>query len=142
MLKLFFCQNDLPMGESFLQKDSLMTHIFIELCLLWYLAKCTFFLFTLYIPNLFRRLSFPFQNFKFKCWGNLISFCSTNIQVYTEKSVHGWTIQHAGSRKELRQSQLNSNTGSAIRNWYKVKTCLDQMFWQIYLKTDVQWLPE
>ena len=25
-------------------------------------------------------------------------------------------------------------TGSAVRNWYKVKTWLDQMFWQIYQK--------
>ena len=30
------------------EKDSLITNIFIELCLLWYLAECTFFLFTLY----------------------------------------------------------------------------------------------
>ena len=79
-----------------------------------------------YIPNLFRRLSFPFQDFKFKCWGHLSSFPSINIQVYTDKSVHGWKIQLACGRKELRQSRLNSNTGSAIRNWYKVKTWLDQ----------------
>ena len=25
-------------------------------------------------------------------------------------------------------------TGSTIRNWYKVKSCLDQMFWYIYQK--------
>ena len=38
-----------PRGESFWQKDSLITHIFFESCLLWYLAECTFFLFPLYI---------------------------------------------------------------------------------------------
>ena len=27
-----------------------------------------------------------------------------------------------------------NHTGSAIRNWYKVKTWLDQMFWQFYQK--------
>ena len=29
--------------------------------------------------------------------------------------------------------RLTLYTGSTIRNWQKVKTCLDQMFWQIYL---------
>ena len=30
--------------------------------------------------------------------------------------------------------QLALHTGSTIRNWHKVKTWLDQMFWQIYQK--------
>ena len=29
---------------------------------------------------------------------------------------------------------ISSSTGSTIRNWQKVKTWLDQMFWQIYQK--------
>ena len=32
--KLFFCQNDVLLGESFWQKDSLVTLILFELCLL------------------------------------------------------------------------------------------------------------
>ena len=31
VIKLSFCQNDSPMGESFWQKDSLITHILFEL---------------------------------------------------------------------------------------------------------------
>ena len=34
MIKLSFCQNDPPMGESFWQKDSLITHILFELWLI------------------------------------------------------------------------------------------------------------
>ena len=40
-------------------------------------------------------------------------------------------------RKEghkIRNNEPTSSTGSTIRNWDKVKTCLDQMFWQIYQK--------
>ena len=33
VIKLSFCQNDSPMGGSFWQKDSLITHILFELCL-------------------------------------------------------------------------------------------------------------
>ena len=36
---LVFCQNDSPIGGSFEQKDSLITHILFELCLFWYLAQ-------------------------------------------------------------------------------------------------------
>ena len=32
--------------------------------------------------------------------------------------------------KEKSQKNLDVSTGSAISNWYKVKTWLDQMFWQ------------
>ena len=31
---------------------------------------------------------------------------------------------------------FSSTTGSTIRNWQKVKTWLDQMFWQIYQKAN------
>ena len=34
MIKLFFCQNDSPMGVTFWQKDSLITHIHFKLCLI------------------------------------------------------------------------------------------------------------
>ena len=37
--KLVFWQNDSPIGESFWQKDSLITHTLIELCLFWNLAQ-------------------------------------------------------------------------------------------------------
>ena len=40
---LSLCQNDPPMGESFWQKDSLITHILFELCLFRNLAQCNFF---------------------------------------------------------------------------------------------------
>ena len=36
VIKLSFCQNDPPMGESFWRKDSLITFILFELCLFWY----------------------------------------------------------------------------------------------------------
>ena len=49
--RLLFCQKDSPMGESFWQKDSLITHILFELCLLWYLAQSTFILDTLYLES-------------------------------------------------------------------------------------------
>ena len=43
------------LGGSFWQKDSLITHILFELCLLWYLAQSTFFLDTLYnLMSIFR----------------------------------------------------------------------------------------
>ena len=45
--KLSFCQNDSPIGGSFWQKDSLITHILFELCLFRNLAQCTLFLLTL-----------------------------------------------------------------------------------------------
>ena len=37
--RLLFSQNDLLMGESLWQKDSLVTLIVFELCLFWYLAQ-------------------------------------------------------------------------------------------------------
>ena len=49
VIKLSFCQNDPPFGESFWQKDSLITHILFEQCLFRNLAQCTFFLLTLYM---------------------------------------------------------------------------------------------
>ena len=39
VIKLSFCQNDPPIGESFWQNTSLVTHITYELCLFWYLAQ-------------------------------------------------------------------------------------------------------
>ena len=39
MTRLFFCQNDSLLEESLRQKDSLVTLILFELCLLWYLAQ-------------------------------------------------------------------------------------------------------
>ena len=48
MIKLSFCQNDPPMGESFWQNTSLATHILFELCLLWYLAQSQICCTTLY----------------------------------------------------------------------------------------------
>ena len=50
MIKLPFCQNEPPMGESFWQKDSLMTHILFELCRFRYLSQPTFFGYTLFFP--------------------------------------------------------------------------------------------
>ena len=43
-MKLSFCQNDPPMGESFWQKDSLSTHILFELWLITLLRFVQFFL--------------------------------------------------------------------------------------------------
>ena len=37
--KVSFCQNDPIIGESFWQKNSLVTIIFFELCLVWYFAN-------------------------------------------------------------------------------------------------------
>ena len=51
VIKLSFCQNDPPMGESFWQKHSLITYILFRLCLLWYLAQSTFLGDTLYKVN-------------------------------------------------------------------------------------------
>ena len=48
-IKLSLCQNDPLIGESFWQKDSLITHILFELCLFRNLAQFTFFLLTLYL---------------------------------------------------------------------------------------------
>ena len=39
VMKLFFCQNDSLMGQSFWQNTSSVTHIPFELCLFWYLAQ-------------------------------------------------------------------------------------------------------
>ena len=47
--RLLFCQNDSPIWGSFWQKDSLITHILFELCLLWYLAQSQIWCITLYI---------------------------------------------------------------------------------------------
>ena len=46
--RLLFCQNDSPIWGSFWQKDSLITHILFELCLLWYLAQSQILGITLY----------------------------------------------------------------------------------------------
>jgi hypothetical protein len=46
--KLSFYQIDPPMSTSFWQKDSLITHILFELCLIWYLAYCQIHRITLY----------------------------------------------------------------------------------------------
>ena len=46
--KLFFCQNDLLLGGSFWQKDSLVTFILFELNLLWYLAQSQILVTSLY----------------------------------------------------------------------------------------------
>ena len=51
VIKLPFGQNGPPKGESSWQKDSLITHILFDLCLLWYLAQSTFFRDTLYYAN-------------------------------------------------------------------------------------------
>ena len=48
VIKLSFCQNAPPMGESFWQKDSLITLILFELCLFWYLAQLQIWCTTLY----------------------------------------------------------------------------------------------
>ena len=36
--RLLFCQNDSLMGGSFWPKDSLITYIIFELCLIWYIS--------------------------------------------------------------------------------------------------------
>ena len=45
---LFFCQNDSLIGGSLWQKDSLVTLILFELCLLWYLAQSQILVTSLY----------------------------------------------------------------------------------------------
>ena len=50
-IKLSFSQNDFPMAESFWQKDSLITHILFELCLLWHLSQSQIWCITLYHWN-------------------------------------------------------------------------------------------
>ena len=47
--------NDSPIGGSFWQKDSLITHILFELCLFRYLAQSTYFRDTLYYECQFLR---------------------------------------------------------------------------------------
>ena len=47
VIKPSFCQNYPPMGGSFWQKDSLITHTLFELCLFRNLAQRTLFLLTL-----------------------------------------------------------------------------------------------
>ena len=49
--RLLFCQNDSPIGGSFWQKDSLITHILFGLCLLWYLAHSQILGISLYIKR-------------------------------------------------------------------------------------------
>ena len=49
MTRLFFCQNDVLLGESFWQNDSLVTFILFELCLLWYLAQSQILVTSLYL---------------------------------------------------------------------------------------------
>ena len=49
VMKLSFCQNNSPMGETFWQKDSLITQILFELCLFWYLATGQILGITLYL---------------------------------------------------------------------------------------------
>ena len=44
VIKLSFCQNDSPIGESFWQKDSLITHILFELWLITLLCIVLVFL--------------------------------------------------------------------------------------------------
>ena len=56
VIKLSFCRNDSHMGGLFWQKNTLITHILIELCLLWYLAECTFSLLTLYLCKICRLI--------------------------------------------------------------------------------------
>ena len=73
-IKLFFCQNDPPIGKSFWQKNSLITLIFIELCLLWYLTECTFFLLTLYVV-LSSKLPFVLTRWNMKSFENLTNIC-------------------------------------------------------------------
>ena len=48
VIKLSFCQNDPLIGESFWQKDSLITCILFELCLFWYSAQSQIWCTTLY----------------------------------------------------------------------------------------------
>ena len=43
VIKLSFCQNDSPMGESLWQKDSFITHLLFELCLFSNSVQSTFF---------------------------------------------------------------------------------------------------
>ena len=55
-----------------------------------------------------------------KILGPCFYFAELDYGLFRHRTFDFW-IDHPG-------------TGSATRNWYKVKTWLDQMFWQIYQK--------
>ena len=50
--KVSFCQNDPIIGESFWQKNSLVTLVYFELCLFWYFANSQILGISLYIQKL------------------------------------------------------------------------------------------
>ena len=50
--KVSFCQNDPIIGESFWQKNSLVTFIFFELCLFWYFANSQILGISLYVLSM------------------------------------------------------------------------------------------
>ena len=77
MTNLSLCQSDSPhdgMSELFWQKNSLVTHIFFELCLLWYLAQGQIFGITLYIQNQKQSYWFIFWGFIFQNFMKKMSF--------------------------------------------------------------------
>ena len=60
LIKLSFCQNDPSMGQSFWQKDSLITHTLFELCLIMIFSPVANFgdqSILPYIPNYITRFS-------------------------------------------------------------------------------------
>ena len=109
--RLLFCQNDSPMGESFWQKDSLITHILFELCLSWYLAQSTFLLDTLYYVIRTYKCCFPFSKQKYlpyrslheKYCKNMTNVCSclllglwNCLSMSQNKTLQGHVINHQG----------------------------------------------
>ena len=74
------------------------------------------------------------QNTKMTVNNILVILCS--IFRFTEISVNSSIVSLAlficNIMVLIGSLSRHSYTGSAIRNWHKVKTWLDQMFWQIY----------
>ena len=79
--KLLFCKNDVLIGGSFWQKDSLVTFILFELCLLWYLAQSQILVTSLYL--MFEKSNnFDFMNHQIYNITRYISTLSWLFQVF------------------------------------------------------------
>ena len=69
-----------------------------------------------------------------------MSFLANYYLIFQMSHAKTFKMTHTRCLNNNPIQNIHENTGSAIRNWYKVKTWLDQMFWQIYQK-HVQGLP-
>ena len=72
MIKLSFCQNDSPMGGSFWQKDSLITHILFELWLITLLWIVSVFLTQTLIGILFNPMYLLYVSFMLYCFESFV----------------------------------------------------------------------